>query len=151
MDSLDSKFTSSLASAATILLRAINNRKYIFALTLKYDYDRLTSYNEKMEIQESKLFMLLLPDARNELLESQNISYGGSRMRNDLSSKYVGPIPIYFVQNFMLFQMGGQTNSYKVLVSFEIWQFKNQSRTGFPVTRASLKCKEVLRRKNSIN
>ena len=105
MDSLDSKFTSSLASAATILLRAINNRKYIFALTLKYDYDRLTSYNDKMEIQESKLFMPLLPDARNELLESQNISYGESRMRNLLSSKYVGPIPIYFVQNFMLFQM----------------------------------------------
>ena len=56
VDSLNSKFTSTLPSAATILLRAINNRKYIFALTLKYDYERLASHNEKMEIQESKTF-----------------------------------------------------------------------------------------------
>jgi len=53
-DGLDSKFTSGLASAATILLRAINNRKYIFALTLKFDFETLQNVNEKREEETSK-------------------------------------------------------------------------------------------------
>ena len=56
IDGLDSKFTSGLGSASTILLRAINNRKYIFALTLKFDYDTLKNINAKKNAELSKKF-----------------------------------------------------------------------------------------------
>ena len=46
-DGLESMFASNITSCTNALLRAINNRKYIFAVTLKLNKERLNMIEEK--------------------------------------------------------------------------------------------------------
>lgn len=50
-DGLESSFTHSLHSSALSLLKAINNRTYIFAIALKLDYS-VVKDNEKRAEEE---------------------------------------------------------------------------------------------------
>ena len=59
-DGLDSIFASNMTSCANALLRAINNRKYIFAVTLKLTKERLKSIEEKKKEKASKCQMQFL-------------------------------------------------------------------------------------------
>ena len=53
-DGLDSIFAANMTSCANALLRAINNRKYIFAVTLKLTKERLKSIEEKKKEKASR-------------------------------------------------------------------------------------------------
>ena len=56
-DGLDSIFAANMTSCANALLRAINNRKYIFAVTLNLTRERLKSIEEKKKEKASKYQM----------------------------------------------------------------------------------------------
>eukprot|EP00794_Sanderia_malayensis_P018879 gene18879-20779_t len=53
-DGLESIFASNMTSCVNALLRAINNRKYIFAVTLKLNKERLKYLEEKKKEQAAK-------------------------------------------------------------------------------------------------
>ncbi len=50
-DGLESAFASNMTSCANAILRAINNRKYIFAVTLKFSREALKVIEEKEKEQ----------------------------------------------------------------------------------------------------
>ena len=56
-DGLESMFTANITSCANALLRAINNRKYIFAITLKLSKERLKALDDRKKAEKG----LLLP------------------------------------------------------------------------------------------
>ena len=63
IDGLDTMFTSSMTTAANIVLRAINNRKYIYAVTLKFDYESLKEKNAIKAVEEglcSTMFIIFI-------------------------------------------------------------------------------------------
>jgi hypothetical protein len=57
-DGLVSLFTTSETIAANILLRAINNRKYIYNVLCKYDFDALTEFNAKIKLEQEQADLL---------------------------------------------------------------------------------------------
>lgn len=59
-DGLETMFTTSLPTALTILLRAINNRKYIYAITLKFGYETLKEHNAAKCREEGIHFIFIL-------------------------------------------------------------------------------------------
>ena len=56
-DGLQSLFTASISNAANIVLRTINNRKYIFAVTLKFDKEKLKVIEEKRKEEKGKRYV----------------------------------------------------------------------------------------------
>ena len=44
---------------AKVVLRAINNRKYIYAVTLKFEYDKLKEMNAQNALEEGAFSMLV--------------------------------------------------------------------------------------------
>ena len=59
-DGLESMFTSNMTSCANALLRAINNRKYIFAITLKLSKERLKALDDRKKAEKGLLLAFLL-------------------------------------------------------------------------------------------
>ena len=51
-DGLESTFAANMTSCANALLRAINNRKYIFAVTLKFSKERLKMIDERKKAEK---------------------------------------------------------------------------------------------------
>jgi len=49
-DGLESIFTQNMSSSAQILLKAINNRKYIFTLTLKLDWNNVREATKEAQL-----------------------------------------------------------------------------------------------------
>ena len=43
---------------ANVVLRAINNRKYIYAVTLKFEYDKLKEINAQNALEEGAFSIL---------------------------------------------------------------------------------------------
>ena len=44
---------------AKVVLRAINNRKYIYAVTLKFEYDKLKEMNTQNALEEGAFSILV--------------------------------------------------------------------------------------------
>ena len=51
-------FTSNMTSCTNALLRAINNRKYIFAITLKLSKERLKAIDDRKKAEQGLFYML---------------------------------------------------------------------------------------------
>lgn len=52
IDGLDSLFAPSMVATATSILRALNNRKYIFFVTLMLSHARLKTVEEKQKEEQ---------------------------------------------------------------------------------------------------
>ncbi|XP_057292027.1 hydrocephalus-inducing protein-like [Hydractinia symbiolongicarpus] len=70
-DGLETMFTTSLPTALTILLRAINNRKYIYAITLKFGYETLKEHNTT-KCKEEELQKQIAEEAELTRLEEMS-------------------------------------------------------------------------------
>ena len=57
-DGLESMFTANMTSCTNTVLRAINNRKYIFAVTLKLSKERLKVIDDKKKAEKGLLLFL---------------------------------------------------------------------------------------------
>ena len=54
IDGLDSMFTRNVQSAACCVLRALNNRKYIFFVSLTLEHAKLKAIDERKKVEMSK-------------------------------------------------------------------------------------------------
>lgn len=57
MDGVESLFSPSMMATANAILRAFNNRKYIFFVTLMLDQAKLKAVEEKKKEEQGKINM----------------------------------------------------------------------------------------------
>ena len=53
-DGLDSVFTSSYVHTLHVVLKALNNRKHIFAVTLKNDYNTIKQQQRRLHAEQGR-------------------------------------------------------------------------------------------------
>ena len=58
-DGLETLFCPNMASAAVAILKAFNNRKYMYFVTLKMDYNILKENERKAEEEKGKMSVKL--------------------------------------------------------------------------------------------
>ena len=59
-DGLETLFSPNMAATCTSILRALNNRKYIFFVTLTLDQARLRAVNEKRREEQGLICIFVL-------------------------------------------------------------------------------------------
>ena len=66
-DGLETLFAQNQSVAASAILKALNNRRFIFFITLKLDYNRLKEQEKKDQEEKGRLSPLLCFSLNNSL------------------------------------------------------------------------------------